>query len=167
MTPSRSIAEVQERLARVTADCEAWRAAGMGERYLEAYSLMEALQAELAAMPAPASTPLPAEVRDDERLMAELSITWDGRSYHYGPFRYERLEDAVAYARLERERSIARVTPRANMLQPPSEEQRRAMADAQITYADGVYRFGGHSYERLDDALAYARLRRLQAPIAG
>jgi hypothetical protein len=39
-----------------------------------------------------------------ERLekMASLGITFDGRQYHYGSRRYQRLADAVTYARLQR-----------------------------------------------------------------
>ena len=33
------------------------------------------------------------------RLMAEFSIGFDGRHYAFGPYRYGRLADAVAYAR--------------------------------------------------------------------
>jgi hypothetical protein len=33
--------------------------------------------------------------------MAKLGITFDGRHYHYGSRRYQRLADAISYARLQ------------------------------------------------------------------
>ncbi len=33
------------------------------------------------------------------RLMLEFSISYDGRRYRYGSFRYDRLVDAIAHAR--------------------------------------------------------------------
>ena len=35
------------------------------------------------------------------RQMAALGITFDGSAYHLGPYRYERLEDAIDYAGLD------------------------------------------------------------------
>jgi hypothetical protein len=32
--------------------------------------------------------------------MAELGVTFDGRQYRFQDYRYDRLEDAIAYARL-------------------------------------------------------------------
>ena len=40
------------------------------------------------------------------------------------------------------------------------------MAALGITYQDGVYRLGEYRYERLVDAVNYARLRRLHARAA-
>lgn len=44
----------------------------------------------------------------DERTLAELGITFDGRDYRYESYRYERLADALAYASLVRARRRAR-----------------------------------------------------------
>lgn len=39
------------------------------------------------------------------QLMAELGITFDGRSYRYEDYRYDRLADAINYAQLMRVRA--------------------------------------------------------------
>jgi hypothetical protein len=41
----------------------------------------------------------PAIDAERQRLMAEYSIGFDGRHYAFGPYRYGRLADAVAFAR--------------------------------------------------------------------
>ena len=48
MIPSEDIHSIQDRLVRANADCEAWRASGMQEKYLEAYFLVEALEVQLS-----------------------------------------------------------------------------------------------------------------------
>jgi hypothetical protein len=40
----------------------------------------------------------PAFDAERQRLMAEFSIGFDGRHYTFGPYRYGRLADAVAFA---------------------------------------------------------------------
>ena len=47
MTHAQDINLTKDRLAQAQADCEAWRASGMKEKYLEAYVLVEALQLQL------------------------------------------------------------------------------------------------------------------------
>ena len=165
-----------ERIATSVKDCDTWRAAGFSEKYLEAYSLKEALEAELmdargqAGTPEalrgplePAAPPLVASASGDRaQLMADLSIAYDGLRYYYKSYRYDRLEDAVSYARLQRSRvgSQGRVPlPRPAIFQPPGEGEWRTMTSFGITYAEGVYRLGEYRYDRLADALAYARLQ--------
>jgi hypothetical protein len=46
----RDIAEIRTRIAKATLDCSTWRAAGFSEEYLEACSLMEALEVEMKAL---------------------------------------------------------------------------------------------------------------------
>ena len=54
MTHPEDIRSIQDRLVRANADCEAWRASCMQEKYLEAYCLVEALEEQLSRRHAPA-----------------------------------------------------------------------------------------------------------------
>jgi hypothetical protein len=59
---------------------------------------------EVRASPSPrpeaVATPMSAE-----ESMHELGITFDGRLYELGEYRYEKLADAIAYARLAQRRN--------------------------------------------------------------
>jgi hypothetical protein len=175
----RDIAEIRTRIAKATLDCNTWRAAGFSEKYLEACSLMEALEVEMKALggarvsaqtrevlhnpDGPAvSPPVTSITGDREQLMAELSIAYDGVRYYYDSYRYDRLDDAVNYARLQRSRAANQAwisMPTPAIVGGPGDSDRRTMASSGITYEAGVYRLGEYRYDRLDDALAHARLR--------
>jgi hypothetical protein len=43
----KDIAAMQERIARAAVERDTWRASGMQEKYLEAYSMVEALELQL------------------------------------------------------------------------------------------------------------------------
>ena len=47
MAHSGDSADLRERIEKCVKDCDTWRAAGLSEKYLEAYALKEALEAEL------------------------------------------------------------------------------------------------------------------------
>jgi len=47
MTNHESLAALEARISKAVKDCETWRATGLGESYMEAYDLVEALQLEL------------------------------------------------------------------------------------------------------------------------
>ena len=47
MTDTDDISSIKNRLVRAQASCEAWRATGRQEKYLEAYFLAEALELQL------------------------------------------------------------------------------------------------------------------------
>lgn len=47
MTRSDTARSLHERLTQAQTDCEAWRASGLGEKYLEAFFLAEALELQL------------------------------------------------------------------------------------------------------------------------
>jgi hypothetical protein len=123
-----------------------------------------------AAAPAPAVSTQSAG--DRHRLMAGFSISYNGRHYHYDRYRYDLLEDAVDYARLqcsvapEERLDAADPTPAAEVLDAPDESGRELMAALGITFQDGIYRLGEYRYDRLMDAVNYARLRRLHARAA-
>lgn len=96
-------------------------------------------------------------------LMADYRITFNGRHFVYERFRYERLADAVDYARLQQRGSPgtndASPMPAPEVVEVPDEMQRQQMSAWSITYGDGYYRLGPFRYERLADAVAYASLK--------
>jgi hypothetical protein len=47
MSLHEDITALQERIVRAQADCDGWRATGLREKYLEAYSMVEALELQL------------------------------------------------------------------------------------------------------------------------
>ncbi|HEU0203509.1 MAG TPA: hypothetical protein VFR86_24120 [Burkholderiaceae bacterium] len=98
-----------------------------------------------------------------ERLMAEFGITYNGRHYEYDIYRYDHLADAVNYARLQRAKPPGEGEGGSmrtrEVIEAPTESQRQLMAELGITYQDGVYRFGTYRYDRLADAVNYARLQ--------
>lgn len=93
-----------------------------------------------------------------ERLMAEFSITYNGRQYEYDVYRYDRLADAVNYARLQRPR-LSESTPLRQVVVAPNASERELMATLFISFDDGVFRLGTFRYDRLADAVNYARLK--------
>jgi len=116
----------------------------------------------------PSDTSLPAatlatsasKVHDTRtQLMAEFGIVYDGRQYRYGPYRYDRLDDAIDYARLQRIRFPNKPEPQAPIpavvVEVPSLWQEQLMKALMITCQAGVYRLGAHRYERLKDAINY------------
>ena len=163
MSSREDIAALQVRIAKAESERDSWRGSGRQEKYLEAYSMVEALELQLDWLrktppPIAKSDPVP----ERERLMAEFSITFNGRSYLYGPYRYDHLADAVNYARLRREHAGAGgqvgTMPTPAQVEMPSEPERRLMDTLEITFLHGVYRLGAYRYDRLADAVAYARL---------
>jgi hypothetical protein len=104
------------------------------------------------------------ESSERARLMSEFSIQYDGRHYRYCGYRYDRLEDAVDYARLMR----ARHSPVDDVqsfvsdgkVEIPDASDRQVMARLSISFKTGVYEFEGFHYDRLADAVSYAQLRR-------
>jgi len=96
------------------------------------------------------------------RLMSELSIHHDGRHYIFAIFRYERLADAVGYAQLMRSRSQPQQEPYQSgydkVIEPPDGLDRKLMKRLHISFSAGVYEFRGYRYDRLVDAVNYARL---------
>jgi hypothetical protein len=173
---------MRARIAKAEADRDTWRTSGMQEKYLEAYSEVEALELQLEGLRlqglrnmarAQAGEPAPIlrteAAGDRHRLMAEFSISYNGRHYRYDRYRYDQLEDAVDYARLqcslapEESLDAADAMPAAEEVDAPDESGRELMAALGITFQDGVYHLGEYRYDRLVDAVNYARLRRLHA----
>jgi hypothetical protein len=181
MTFKEEIEALRGRIAKAETERDTWRSSGMQEKYLEAYSAVDALELQLERMrqqglrafaKAEVASSGPARSSDSagerQRLMAEFSITYNGRYYHYERYRYDRLEDAVDYARLQRSRlpggsdDAAQTVPAAQAVEGPDESQRELMAALDIAFHGGMYHLGQYRYDRLADAVNYARLRRLQ-----
>ncbi len=105
----------------------------------------------------------PASALEEQRLRTELGIRRIGWRYEYRGYRYDRLADAVAYARLGREhprdQAARGALPQADEPPPlPSSEELALMATWDIRFDAGIYSFQNYRYERLCDAVAYAVL---------
>lgn len=99
---------------------------------------------------------------------AALEVTFDGHHYHFREFRYERAEDAMRYARAEHAKpgfgADPRFVPRWPSAWVPGEQELALMRPFGITSEEGRFRYGPYRYDRLEDALAFAR--RSAAPTA-
>jgi hypothetical protein len=179
MTFQDEVRALQQRIAQALSERNTWQASGLQEKYLEAYSRVDALELELdrlrqaglqATAPASASVEhttarLPDAPGEDARLMAELSIAYDGRQYLYDRYRYDRLADAIAYAKLQRSLPGGETPPPVPPAQQghvPDPSERELMAGLGIAFLDGTYHLGPYRYARLADAVNYARLLRVQ-----
>jgi len=183
MAFDQDIAGLRARIAKAVSDRDQWRRAGNQEKYIQADSTAEALELELDALrrakfeaamknervpPANASPAAKAygvtttDAEERARLMAAFSITYTGRQYQYAQYRYDRLDDAVDYATQQllspSADDAADSLPPAQVVEAPDEAQRKQMAALQISFEDGVYRFGPYRYDRLADAIGYARV---------
>lgn len=98
---------------------------------------------------------------DEQRRMKALLVSFDGVQYVYNGFRYDRRSDAMAYASLMQSRPEQ--FDKGNTMapppgfSPPTEAQRALMATLGIELGNHAYRFEGFRYDRLPDAVAYAR----------
>ncbi len=161
--------DLKHRITRAEAVREAWRISGRQENYLEACSMVDALEAQLetlersardsaaqergtAPVAAPGEPP-----RTTEERMARLGIGFDGRSFRCGGYRYDRLEDAVNHAELEH-RPPSRGEQAVEQIPEPTAVEQELMRGHAITFENGVFRWRGYQYDRLGDALAYAKL---------
>jgi hypothetical protein len=164
MSSREDIAAIQVRIAKAESERDSCRGSGRQEKCLEAYPMVEALELQLDRLrKAPPSVAKRDETLPErERLMAEFSIAFNGRHYLYGSYRYDHLSDAVNYARLQRANPSAGeqigAMPAPEQVEAPSESQRQLMSTLDITFLHGVYRLGTYRYDRLEDAIAYARL---------
>jgi hypothetical protein len=96
----------------------------------------------------------------DMRRMQDLLITFDGTQFVYNGFRYDRLTDAVAYAELMRSRPTQFDKGSAMVAAaviPLSEAQLSEMVELGIERRERYFHFAGYRYDRLADAVNYAR----------
>jgi hypothetical protein len=120
--------------------------------------LYAAAQEAFTAEGAPAA---PGDADDLERRMKALLVSFDGVQYVYNGFRYDQRSDAMAYASLMQSRPEQ--FDKGNTMapppgfSPPTEAQRALMATLGIELGNRAYRFEGFRYDRLSDAVAYAR----------
>lgn len=87
-------------------------------------------------------------------------VSFDGRAYHYRAFSYDRLADAVGYAKLDRARPGFRedASPhRWPQWRAPTPQERQQMATHGIGYENGHYWYGPYRYDLLAPAVEYAR----------
>jgi hypothetical protein len=105
------------------------------------------------------------DTEERRRLMAELKISHVGRSYRFRGYRYDHLDDAMHYARLVKARSSRDSSEDCETFtqdarddeQPPGASDREAMASLGVSYVAGRYAYESFHYDRLADALAYAK----------
>lgn len=98
--------------------------------------------------------------------MHEYNVHYDGCTYEYNGYRYDRLDDALAYARLMRSRPL-QYDPRGPYrlrrdLGAESETNRRRMDALGIELKDGRFCYRGYRYDRLAEAVDYALLEQRQ-----
>lgn len=93
---------------------------------------------------------------------AALEVSFDGHHYHYRKYRYESMDDALRYARCDHARPGFAPDPH---FQPqwlpawlPAAADVTLMRTFGIAYEQGYFRLGPYRYERLADAVGYARL---------
>ena len=114
--------------------------------------------------------PLHDDANDERAMMAEYSIGHDGLRYAYNGYRYDRLADAVGYAKLMRSRPSMHdsggPSTRREGIDVPTDADRELMTSLAIRFEAGAYRFEGFRYDRLADAVNYATLcaRRQDSP---
>lgn len=97
---------------------------------------------------------------EGERQMAELGVRRDGSDYYYQGYRYEQLGDALAYAHVGRSRPGAHEGPAPFLhkaFAAPTDTERALMASLGIQFDGRTFRFAGYRYDRLADAVNYAR----------
>lgn len=91
---------------------------------------------------------------------AASGISFDGRAYHYQEYSYERLADALDYAKRDRARPGFRedATPRCwRQWDGPTPEERLQMAAQGVVYEHGHYLYGPYRYDLLSAALDHAK----------
>ena len=160
MTFQEEVAALKARIAAGHAERDGWRASGMQQKYLEAYSRVEALELQLEGLrreglqtTARSEHPVrDLEERrtvpgDADRVMSELSIHYDGPHW---------LGQSVPGG------EAALPVPAAQGAHAPDALQRELMAEFAITFRTDAYHLGPYRYTMLDDAVKYARLLRMQ-----
>lgn len=95
-------------------------------------------------------------MRTDKAEAMALGISFDGRQYHYQDYRYDRLSDAMSYARAH----PTALLPSGDLdwLTPPSpnDEDLALMRILSIIYDGRFFCFQSYRYEKLADAVNYA-----------
>ena len=107
---------------------------------------------------------------DGRHAMHEYNVHYDGCTYEYNGYRYDRLDDALAYARLMRSRP-RQDDPRGPYHQrrdlgAESETNQQRMTALGIELKDGRFWYRGYRYDRLAEAVDYALLEQRDREMA-
>ncbi len=98
---------------------------------------------------------------DQDRAM-RLGIAFNGTQFVYRDFKYDRLADAFSYAEFDihREGRQPVATTSADWLPRPipNSAEQALMKQYGITFEDWRYKFRDYRYDRLADAVNYARI---------
>ena len=101
MTIREEISAIQARIAKAQAERDTWQSSGMQEKYLEAYSLVEALELQLERLRQEGLRTFAKNRASLGTLLtpkpppAQFSLAFSGRQYAYGRYRYDCVADAV------------------------------------------------------------------------
>lgn len=97
----------------------------------------------------------------DAAQMSELNVRFDGRTYRYGQYCYDVLKDALAYARLDQGRGpLGMPGEELPVWTPPvmpTGDEQQQMDRLEITFDGRHYHYQNYRYDRLADAIDYAR----------
>jgi hypothetical protein len=175
MTFHEEVAALKARIAAAHAERDGWRASGMQEKYLEAYSRVEALEVQLEGLrheglrrTARSEHPkadLGDVPGDEDGVRAAPSVHYDGPRQVYDGERYDQLQERIGLAGPRQSPpggEAAAPVPSAEGPQAPDPLQRELMAQFGVSFRDNAYHLGPYRYEVLDDAVNYARLLRMQ-----
>lgn len=98
--------------------------------------------------------------REREEALA-LGVGFNGRQFRYREFKYDKLADAMAYARLDRARDgtvpVSPVEPEWLPRPVPSDADQMLIERFAITADGNAFRYRTHRYDFLADALTYAQ----------
>lgn len=98
----------------------------------------------------------------DLARMSEVHVRFDGRCFRYRQYCYDKLADALAYAKLDQSRTghEAMADDDAPVWTPPltpTMEQQELMDSLNVEFDGRQYRYESYHYDRLADAIEYAR----------
>ena len=99
---------------------------------------------------------------DEQHDAAQLGVASDGPDYVFNGYRYQELDDAVAYARIARSRPDGGAGDRGPGLQrqraaAPTVRELEVMATHGVQFDGRAYLYAGFRYDRLVDALNQVR----------
>ena len=108
-----------------------------------------------------ASTRLTDQADEDRAQALALNVTFNGRHFRYRQFKYDKLADAMAYARLDgsRDGNQAMSTVDQEWLPRPvaSDADKVLMERFAISVEGNAFRYQGYRYDLLADALKCAQ----------
>lgn len=107
-------------------------------------------------------TELERNSEEERHRLGGAGVGFDGRKYRYKSFSYDKSTDALNYSHLDRARhgseSESKDLPEWVDAILPTEAERQQMETLGITYDGKQYRYKEYRYDRVADAVSYARL---------